>query len=134
MSYEVVEGFPDVADYRRIRTAAGLQDRTPEAATKGLQGTWFGVQVVHEKNAVGMGRIIGDGGCFFQVVDIAVVPEHQGKGLGKRIMASLIAHLERHAPRSAYVSLLADGRAHELYRQYGFAETAPESIGMYRRF
>lgn len=134
MSYEVVERFPDVADYRRIRAAAGLQDRSVEAAEKGLQGTWFGVSVVHENVAVGMGRIIGDGGCFFQVVDIAVIPEHQGKGLGKKIMAALTAHLEHHAPRSAYVSLLADGRAHELYRHYGFVETAPESIGMYRKF
>ena len=25
-----------------------------------------------------MGRVIGDGGCFFEVVDIAVVPAHRG--------------------------------------------------------
>ncbi|WP_373454357.1 hypothetical protein [Cereibacter changlensis] len=27
-----------------------------------------------------MGRLIGDGGCFFQIVDIAVDPSHQGQG------------------------------------------------------
>ena len=32
------------------------------------------------------------------------------------------------------VSLLADGEAHRLYAQFGFAPTAPASIGMYRRF
>lgn len=31
--------------------------------------------------AVGMGRVIGDGGCFFQIVDIAVDPADQGQGL-----------------------------------------------------
>ncbi len=134
MSYELVERFPDVADYRRIRAAAGLKDRTVDAAKKGLQGTWFGVSVLLGEDTVGMGRIIGDGGCFFQIVDIAVLPEHQGKGLGKQIMAAVTTRLEERAPPSAFVSLLADGRAHELYRQFGFAETAPESIGMYRKF
>lgn len=134
MSYEVINEFPGVDDYRRIRTTAGLKDRSADAVEKGLQGTWFGVSIIHGNATVGMGRIIGDGGCFFQIVDIAVLPEHQGKGLGKKIMAALTAHLEAHAPVSAYVSLIADGRANELYRQYGFTDTAPESIGMFRKF
>ncbi len=81
-----------------------------------------------------MGRIVGDGGCHFQIVDIAVLPEHQGKGLGKRIMAGLVGHLDTHAPESAYVSLIADGKAKDLYTQYGFQPTAPVSIGMSRRY
>ena len=40
-----------------------------------------------------MGRVIGDNGCFFTVVDIAIVPELQGQGLGKRVMAALDAWL-----------------------------------------
>lgn len=134
MSYEIVPRVPGVEDYRRIRNEAGLDDKTPEAARKGLHGTWFGVSVLHENRTVGMGRIIGDGGCFFQIVDIAVLPEHQGKGVGKRIMAALTKYLGEHAPTSAYVSLIADGEAHRLYRQYGFVPTAPQSIGMYREF
>jgi GNAT superfamily N-acetyltransferase len=134
VSYAVVPEFPDVDDYRRVRLAAGLQDRAREAAEIGLRNTWFGVSVLLHGVVVGMGRIVGDGGCFFQVVDIAVLPEHQGKGLGKRIMKALTDHLEENAPASAYVSLIADGEAHRLYAQYGFQMTAPESIGMYRRF
>ena len=132
MSYTVDARPPGVEDYRRVRVAAGLQDRTSEAAERGLAGTYFGVTVRCDDEIVGMGRIIGDGGCFFQVVDIAVVPEHQGRGLGKRIMTELVAHLEEHAPRSAYVSLIADGEAHRLYRRFGFQMTAPQSVGMYR--
>jgi GNAT superfamily N-acetyltransferase len=77
-----------------------------------------------------MGRITGDGGTAYQLVDIAVLPEHQGKGLGKRIVAALVAWLHANAPRSAYVSLIADGPAKDLYAQYGFKPTAPASIGM----
>jgi ribosomal protein S18 acetylase RimI-like enzyme len=80
-----------------------------------------------------MGRIIGDGGTAFQVVDICVHPAHQGRGLGRRIMAALTDELERRAPATAYVSLIADGPARFLYEKFGFADTAGHgSIGMYR--
>jgi ribosomal protein S18 acetylase RimI-like enzyme len=77
-----------------------------------------------------MGRVIGDGGCFFQITDIAVLPEHQGRGLGKRIMATLMEHVQNSLPATAYVSLIADVPANKLYELYGFKETAPRSVGM----
>lgn len=76
-----------------------------------------------------MGRAIGDG-LFYQIVDIAVQPDHQGQGLGKAIVSNLIEELRRIAPAEAYVSLIADGEAKSLYAQYGFTPTAPASIGM----
>jgi GNAT superfamily N-acetyltransferase len=79
-----------------------------------------------------MGRVIGDGGTAFQVTDIAVLPEHRGQGLGKRIVAALVDWLRANAPKSAYVSLIADGPAKDLYAQYGFKPTTEHgSIGMY---
>jgi ribosomal protein S18 acetylase RimI-like enzyme len=77
-----------------------------------------------------MGRVVGDGGCNFEVVDIAVDPRHQRRGLGRRIMNSLMARLRADAPASAYVSLIADGGAPVLYAEFGFQFTAPESVGM----
>lgn len=45
-------------------------------------------------------------------------------------MAALVDWLHATAPKSAYVSLIADGPAKDLYAQYGFEPTAPASIGM----
>ena len=81
--YELVSGVPNVADYRRLRESSGLTPKTEAAAELALPNTWFGVHVVFENEVIGMGRIIGDGGCHFQVVDMAVLPEHQKRGLGK---------------------------------------------------
>lgn len=81
-----------------------------------------------------MGRVIGDDGCFYQITDIAVLPEHQGRGLAKQIMQSIVDYLQQHAPASAYVSLLADGEAQHLYAKFGFSPTAPASVGMFRKF
>ncbi|WP_055714182.1 GNAT family N-acetyltransferase [Streptomyces torulosus] len=131
--YELGVGVPTVEVFRRLRTDAGLSDKAPEAVALALPNTWYGVVVHHEGEPIGMGRIIGDGGTAFQIVDVCVHPAHQGRGLGKRILAALTEELERRAPATAYVSLIADGPARFLYEKYGFADTAAHnSIGMYR--
>ncbi|MCX4968588.1 GNAT family N-acetyltransferase [Streptomyces sp. NBC_00654] len=130
--YELSVELPTVETYLRLRPAAGLSAKSREAAVLSLPNTWHAVQIRHSGETVGMGRVIGDGGCFFQVVDICVLPGHQGRGLGKRIMAELTGELERRAPAGAYVSLIADGDARHLYEKFGFRETAPASVGMHR--
>ncbi|WP_110667886.1 GNAT family N-acetyltransferase [Salinicola halophilus] len=128
--YRVIHEPPSVATYMALREAAGMRSRSNEGAALGLPNSLFAIQVLHEDESVGMGRVIGDGGLFYQVVDIAVMPAHQGRGLGKRIMGEIRDYLLREAPENAFVSLLADGEAHRLYRQFGFTPTAPHSIGM----
>jgi GNAT superfamily N-acetyltransferase len=128
--YRLITRTPTIPEYRGLRRGSGLSDKTEEAAARGLPTTQFAVVIEHEGTAVGMGRIIGDGGTAFQIVDIAVLPEHQGKGLGKKIVSALVDWLHANAPKSAYVSLIADGPAKDLYAQYGFEPTAPASIGM----
>ncbi|PLY48555.1 N-acetyltransferase [Janthinobacterium sp. ROICE36] len=121
---------PTVATYQLLRVAAGLNAKSTAAAAKGLPNSLFAVQILHGDAVVGMGRLIGDGGCFFQVVDIAVLPAHQGKGLGKLIMREIRQFIDSDVPESAYVSLIADGQAQDLYAQFGFQHTAPASVGM----
>ena len=128
--YALVARTPTISEYRDLRRLSGLSEKTEEAATRGLPNTLFAVVIERDGAAIGMGRVTGDGGTAYQVVDIAVLPEHQGKGLGKRIVSALVDWLHANAPKSAYVSLIADGPAKDLYAQYGFKPTAPASIGM----
>lgn len=128
--YTLILATPSVETYQRLRHESGLSPKSDQAASRGLPASLFAVQVLHRGETVGMGRVIGDGGCFYQVTDIAVLPAHQGKGLGKRVMQAIREYLDAHAPESAYISLMADGEAHHLYAQFGFTPTAPASIGM----
>ena len=130
MSYDTLLATPTAETYCHLRVASGLSPKSAEAAARGLPNTLFGVQILHEGRPVGMGRVIGDGGTAFQVVDIAVLPEHQGQGLGKRLMAEIAAWLHEHVPESGYVSLLADVPADALYAHFGFVHTAPRTVGM----
>ncbi|WP_386352280.1 GNAT family N-acetyltransferase [Xanthomonas campestris] len=128
--YRVVHRTPTVEAYRHLRQASGLGPKALEAAERGLPNSLFSVQILCDGEPVAMGRVIGDGGCFYQVVDIAVLPAHQGRGLGKAVMDEIASYIEREVPASAYVSLIADGEAYKLYQQFGFALTAPASVGM----
>jgi ribosomal protein S18 acetylase RimI-like enzyme len=128
--YSIEKRTPDIDDYTRLRQTAGLTPFSRAAAEIGLKGTIFAVVVVVDGRVIGMGRLIGDGGCFFQVTDIAVQPDHQGRGLGKTIMTTIMEYVNTTLPETAYVSLIADVPANKLYEQFGFKETAPRSVGM----
>jgi GNAT superfamily N-acetyltransferase len=81
-----------------------------------------------------MGRIIGDGGWYFHIADMATLPEHQRKGLGQVIIRELLAYIKANAPlgegSEPYVTLLADVPGRKLYAKHGFVETAPVTVGM----
>jgi ribosomal protein S18 acetylase RimI-like enzyme len=121
-----------VADYRRLRREAGLSPKSESQAVPALAGAWFAVRAVAERTSevVGMGRVIGDGGWYFHIVDMAVLPKHQGRGIGDAILTALLARIRDGAPPGAFVTLLADPPGRRLYERHGFVETAPKSIGM----
>jgi len=125
--------IPGPDEFIALRAAAGLSPRTPEAARLGLPRSLFAVCIRMEQELIGMGRVIGDGGCSFQIVDIAVHPDYQRQGLGTQIMQALMQYIRDSAPNSAHVSLFADRGAQALYRKFGFELTAPDSVGMLLR-
>ncbi len=129
-SYALSAQIPSATEYMALRIAAGLSPKTAEAAERGLPNSLFAVCIRSASKLVGMGRVIGDGGCNFEIVDIAVHPDFQRQGLGSKIMESLMTYLRDNAPPSAYVCLIADEGAPALYQRFGFEFTAPSSVGM----
>ncbi len=66
---------------------------------------------------VGFARVISDRATYAYVCDVFVVPSHRGRGIGKRLMASVRAHPDLQGLR---LWTLFTRDAHGLYRQYGF--------------
>jgi ribosomal protein S18 acetylase RimI-like enzyme len=132
-TYTLVGTAPSVPDYLRLRRESGLTPRTEEQARLALTGTWAACHIVHASGqTVAMGRIIGDGGWYFHVVDVAVLPAHQRRGLGNRVMTWLLDHIDDRVPAGAFVSLMADPPGRALYRRHGFTENREASVGMAR--
>lgn len=128
--YQLVETVPSVEDFCRLRVISGLTPRPAEAARLGLPNSCYGVHILWKETVIGMGRIVGDGAVNMDIVDVAVDPAHQGKGLGRLIMETLTKWLDQNACDGAYVTLMAD--VPELYEKFGFTRVSPVSEGMAR--
>lgn len=130
--YLLVPEVPDIDDYLRLRSDSGLTPKTREQADGALRGGWAAVHAVHVETGetVGMARILGDGGWYFHVVDVAVLPAHQRRGLGDRMLTHLLDLIRATVPPGAYVSLMADPPGRRLYARHGFTDSAPRSVGM----
>lgn len=132
VDYALRTGVPSTADYLRLRQDSGLTVRTVEQANRALPGSWAACHVVDVKDSttVGMGRLIGDGGWYFHVVDMAVLPAHQRRGIGDWVLTWLLDQVRKGAPPDAFVSLMADRPGRRLYARHGFSENRDLSIGM----
>jgi ribosomal protein S18 acetylase RimI-like enzyme len=133
-NFSILHEAPDPQEYIDLRLEGGISGKSKEAATIGLKNSLFAVSIYDQGVLIGMGRIIGDGGAFFQIVDIVVKPSYQGKGLGKAVMRELMSYLDNHTYSGSYVSLIADDPANKLYEQFEFRYTYPASHGMFRKY
>ena len=84
-------------DSPEIAPPAGMSPRPLEGARAGLPHSCYGVHILWQETPIAMGRIVGDGAINFDIVDVAVDPAHQGKGLGRLVMEKLVAWLEQFA-------------------------------------
>ena len=80
-------------------------------------------------------RVVGDGGVFFEIVDVAVRKECQGNGIGRTLMLDVLAWLEREAHPTAFVGLSANAGSSGFYEKLGFeARSIDEPYMMHARW
>ena len=58
-----------------------------------LKNTAASFVAYEEEKAIGMVRLIGDGGMSFYIKDFAVLPGYQGKGVGQMLLMELQKYL-----------------------------------------
>ena len=105
VEYTVIEKVPSAEAFCHLRVAAGMSPRPLEGARAGLPHSCYGVHILWQETPIAMGRIVGDGAINFDIVDVAVDPAHQGKGLGRLVMEKLVAWLDANAFDGACVTL-----------------------------
>lgn len=120
MSTEWGKGPLSVEEYLELRRLAGMSAFSPEAARIGLLNSLCIVTAKADGQLIAMGRMVGDGGGFAQVTDVAVRPSHQRNGLGTGVMTRLMAWADSNLLRGCYISLIADPGAEDLYEHFGF--------------
>ena len=131
--YSLLVGAPSPLDSVRLRSDAGLSPKTLAQAEAAVAGSWAFRRVVTEGgDVVAMGRVVGDGGWYFVVADMATLTEHQGRGLGGAVLDGLLEDIRARAEPGASVTLTADPPGRRLYESRGFSDVAPARTGMSR--
>ncbi|WP_417431505.1 GNAT family N-acetyltransferase [Kiloniella sp.] len=103
-----------------------------EAAKIGLPNSLYGVSVRDGEKLIAMGRVVGDGACNFEIVDVAVNPNYQGQGLGRKVVEHIDNYLSSVVLVGSYVSMIADESV--FYEKLGYKLVSPASYGMTKKF
>ena len=88
----------------------------PELLYKALLGSHSLFTAWDDTKLVGLGNAISDGHLVVYYPHLLVLPEYQGRGIGKELMRRLMARYEGFHQHM----LVADGRALDFYRKCGF--------------
>lgn len=126
------ETVPSPGEFCEMRIKAGLSAKSLKAASIAFPNSLYGISIRDGKQLIAMGRVVGDGACNFEVVDIAVDPAYQGRGLGREVMQYIDNYLASVALEGSYVSMIADEPA--FYEKLGYRLVAPKSQGMTKKF
>lgn len=65
----------------------------PDLHRKAFNNSYVTVFVYHDNRMIGFGRAISDGAYQSAIYDCAVVPEFQGRGIGKIIIENILSRI-----------------------------------------
>lgn len=93
-----------------------------------LKKSWYTISVYDDKKLVGFGRIICDGIVHALILDVIILPERQGEGIGKEVMKKLVAKCKKHKIRDIQLFSAKDKAG--FYEKLGFECRKEDSPGM----
>ncbi|WP_299138789.1 GNAT family N-acetyltransferase [uncultured Vibrio sp.] len=132
MTIKFEEKVPSPSEFCEMRVKAKLSPKSLKAAKIALPNSLYGVSIRDGDKLIAMGRVVGDGACNFEIVDVAVDPVYQGQGLGRKVMEYIDRYLSSVALEGSYVSMIADEPA--FYEKLGYKLVSPACQGMTKKF
>jgi ribosomal protein S18 acetylase RimI-like enzyme len=106
----------DLEEVSHLYEIAPLGNKPPDALATVFGNSMFTCFVYAEGVLVGAGRVLADGLDCAYIADVAVHPQHQGRGIGKAIIRKLVALSQGHKKIILYANPGTEG----FYRALGF--------------
>lgn len=134
IQYELVDNVLKAEDFVRLKVATGFLDRPLHQVEAALKNGLFNVSAICDGKVVGMGRVVGDGAMYWYLQEIIVLPEYQGRGIGKSIVNRLIEYIKSAAIPGTiiYIGLTAVKGKELFYEKSGFSiHSTATGMGQY---
>ena len=109
----------DAIDWNELSNlyrAAPLGEKQPDALKKAFSNSMFKCFLFDQETLVGVGRALADGIDCSYICDVAVLPSHQGSGIGKRIVSKLVELSKGHKK----IILYSNPGKEAFYKKMGF--------------
>ena len=119
-------------EVNKLRRAVCFRQIDEAQIEAGLSGSALIVSAYEDSHAVGMARLIWDGGMTALITDLIVLPEHQKRGIEAEIIRQILSFLQKqlHPGFGIQVDVRAWGNQETLYRELGFEVSAQERRGV----
>jgi GNAT superfamily N-acetyltransferase len=129
-----VERLPTIEEYHKLSDAVGWTSFTNlEAVAKSLPKSLFSIVAEKDGELIGTTRVGGDGAIFFYIMDVAVMPELQGRGIGTALMNAAIEFIRNSGADHALTYLFTGARRGGFYSRFGFEGPETWLYGMSAR-
>ena len=129
-----VQRLPTVEEYRKLSDAVGWTSFTDlEAIGKSLPKSLFSIVAEKDGELIGCTRVGGDGAVFFYIMDVAVMPEMQGRGIGTALMNAAVEFIRETGGGHALTYLFTGARRSSFYQRFGFEGPETWLYGMSAR-
>ena len=106
----------DWEELSALYRAAPLGDKKPSRLQEVFSNSMFKCFVYENSRLIGAGRALADGADCSYICDVAVLPSHQGSGLGRQIVGHLVEASRGHKK----IILYAVPGKEPFYKQFGF--------------
>ena len=138
MTFQLIDNGLKAEDYIYLRSEVGFMKTPLDQTEQSLKNGLFSVVAECDGKNVGMGRLVGDGVMYWYIQDVAVLPEYQGKGIGKAIVQKLMQYVEENSIPGTYttIGLMAAKGKDTFYEKLGFISRPNDTCGagMMKRF
>ncbi|MCL2719033.1 MAG: GNAT family N-acetyltransferase [Lachnospiraceae bacterium] len=133
MNIEYKDNVLTADDYLFFIEEMDEEETTKEQAELTITNQVFSVSAVKDGTTVGMARLLGDAAIFWLIVDVWVLPEYQGQGIGQAMVERLSRYIKENAPKGYHALYLMCAKGKEgFYEKLGFdcRPNAYEGSGM----
>ena len=97
-----------------------------------MEHTLFRVSIYDGDKIIAMARMIGDMGLDYYIKDVVVIPEYQGKGIGRLLIDELLKFIKENGVKDTdiFVELCAMPDKIPFYEKFGFDSNEAQRLKM----
>ena len=111
-----------VENYNALRKAVGWRELSERQAENVIMNANYIIVATINSKPIGITRVLSDSGYIYFIADVIVLPEYQGKGVGKIVMNKAMDYINNDflEGETVLVNLMSIKNKESFYEKFGF--------------